>query len=165
MLVTRQKVLRRFWYPVIPADRLADTPVPFTLLGTRLVLFRDAAGRATARALVGHVSVRRPTRSTATVDAARPAKESSQNGSTSQIELLGPRRPQTHRRLNTYDGPMPHNTAITLASPAAIPDPTVSVTRTVALSTVVPTETDRQRAARCASCLIGRRRSRRNARL
>ena len=44
MLVTQQKVLRRFWYPIIPADRLTDAPVPFTLLGTKLVLFRDAAG-------------------------------------------------------------------------------------------------------------------------
>ena len=48
MLVTQQKVLRRFWYPVIPADRLTDAPVPFTLLGTKLVLFRDAAGKASA---------------------------------------------------------------------------------------------------------------------
>lgn len=48
MLVTQQKVLRRFWYPVIPSDRLADQPVPFTLLGINLVLFRDGAGKATA---------------------------------------------------------------------------------------------------------------------
>jgi phenylpropionate dioxygenase-like ring-hydroxylating dioxygenase large terminal subunit len=48
MLVTQQKVLRRFWYPVIPADRLTDAPAPFTLLGTKLVLFRDAAGKASA---------------------------------------------------------------------------------------------------------------------
>ena len=48
MLVTQQKLLRRFWYPVIAGDRLADQPVPFTLLGTNLVLFRDAAGKATA---------------------------------------------------------------------------------------------------------------------
>ncbi|HTR87387.1 MAG TPA: aromatic ring-hydroxylating dioxygenase subunit alpha [Reyranella sp.] len=48
MLVTQQPVLRRFWYPVIPADRLADQPVPFTLLGTNLVLFRDGTGKATA---------------------------------------------------------------------------------------------------------------------
>ena len=48
MLVTRQKVLRRFWYPVIPSDRLSDTPQPFTLLCTPLVLFRDAAGKACA---------------------------------------------------------------------------------------------------------------------
>ena len=46
MLVTQQKVLRRFWYPVIPADRLTDAPAPFTLLGTKLVLFRDGAGKA-----------------------------------------------------------------------------------------------------------------------
>jgi phenylpropionate dioxygenase-like ring-hydroxylating dioxygenase large terminal subunit len=48
MLVTQQKVLRRFWYPVIPADRLTDAPAPFTLLGTKLVLFRDADGKAAA---------------------------------------------------------------------------------------------------------------------
>ncbi len=48
MLATQQKILRRFWYPVIPAGRLADKPVPFTLLGTPLVLFRDAAGKAAA---------------------------------------------------------------------------------------------------------------------
>ena len=48
MLVTKQKVLRRFWYPLIPSDRLAAEPVPFTLLETRLVLFRDAEGRASA---------------------------------------------------------------------------------------------------------------------
>ena len=44
MLVTRQKILRRFWYPIVPADRLTDAPRPFTLLGTNIVLFRDAAG-------------------------------------------------------------------------------------------------------------------------
>ena len=34
MLVTQQKILRRFWYPIVPADRLTDAPLPFTLLGT-----------------------------------------------------------------------------------------------------------------------------------
>jgi len=48
MLVTRQKVLRRFWYPVMPSGLLADAPLPFTLLGTDLVLFRDATGKASA---------------------------------------------------------------------------------------------------------------------
>ncbi|MCW5736812.1 MAG: aromatic ring-hydroxylating dioxygenase subunit alpha [Enhydrobacter sp.] len=48
MLVTQQKVLRRFWYPVVPADRLATEPLPFTLLNTDLVLFRDSAGKAAA---------------------------------------------------------------------------------------------------------------------
>jgi hypothetical protein len=28
MLVTRQKVFRRFWYPVIPMDQLTDGPNP-----------------------------------------------------------------------------------------------------------------------------------------
>ncbi len=44
MLVTRQKALRRFWYPVIPTSHLADGPKPFTLLGERLVLWRDGDG-------------------------------------------------------------------------------------------------------------------------
>ncbi len=48
MLVTQQKILRRFWYPVVPADRLTDAPLPFTLLGTSIVLFRDAAGGTSA---------------------------------------------------------------------------------------------------------------------
>jgi phenylpropionate dioxygenase-like ring-hydroxylating dioxygenase large terminal subunit len=48
MLVTQQRILRRFWYPVIPADRLGSELHPFTLLGTDLVLFRDAAGKASA---------------------------------------------------------------------------------------------------------------------
>ena len=41
MLVTQQKVLRRFCYPVIPAGLLADGPRPFTLLGKAIVLWRD----------------------------------------------------------------------------------------------------------------------------
>jgi len=48
MLVTQQKILRRFWYPIAPSDRLTDAPFPFTLLGTNIVLFRDGAGRASA---------------------------------------------------------------------------------------------------------------------
>lgn len=48
MLVTQQKVLRRFWYPIVPSDRLTDAPMPFTLLGTNIVLFREATGKASA---------------------------------------------------------------------------------------------------------------------
>ena len=48
MLPTRQKVLRRFWYPVLPADRLGVEPVPFTLLGTAIVLWRDEVGAPAA---------------------------------------------------------------------------------------------------------------------
>jgi len=44
MLVTQQPVLRRFWYPVMPAALLADGPKPFRLLGTDIVLWLDAAG-------------------------------------------------------------------------------------------------------------------------
>lgn len=48
MLNTKQKVLRRFWYAVMRADRLRDGPKPFVLLGERLVLFLDALGQPAA---------------------------------------------------------------------------------------------------------------------
>lgn len=48
MLVTRQPLLRRFWYPVAPTHALADTPMPFTLLGEDIVLWRTADGSPAA---------------------------------------------------------------------------------------------------------------------
>jgi phenylpropionate dioxygenase-like ring-hydroxylating dioxygenase large terminal subunit len=48
MLVTQQKILRRFWYPVLPTSRLDDGPKPFTLLGENLALWRDSKGQAHA---------------------------------------------------------------------------------------------------------------------
>jgi phenylpropionate dioxygenase-like ring-hydroxylating dioxygenase large terminal subunit len=49
MLVTKQKVLRRFWYPVMPEAKLdAGRPVPFRLLGQDIVLWRDASGAPAA---------------------------------------------------------------------------------------------------------------------
>ena len=48
MLATRQPVLRRYWYPVIPLANLADGPKPATLLGEDLVLWLDAAGQPAA---------------------------------------------------------------------------------------------------------------------
>lgn len=48
MLATKQKVLRRFWYPVIPMESLADGPKPFTLLGEKIVLWLDAEGKPAA---------------------------------------------------------------------------------------------------------------------
>jgi phenylpropionate dioxygenase-like ring-hydroxylating dioxygenase large terminal subunit len=44
MLVTKQPVLRRFWYPVMPASRLNDEPASFTLLGSDIVLWRASNG-------------------------------------------------------------------------------------------------------------------------
>jgi phenylpropionate dioxygenase-like ring-hydroxylating dioxygenase large terminal subunit len=44
MLVTKQSVLRRFWYPVMPSSRLNSDPEPFTLLGVDIVLWRAASG-------------------------------------------------------------------------------------------------------------------------
>ena len=44
MLVTKQPVLRRFWYPVMLSRRLNDEPEPFTLLGSDIVLWRGAGG-------------------------------------------------------------------------------------------------------------------------
>jgi phenylpropionate dioxygenase-like ring-hydroxylating dioxygenase large terminal subunit len=48
MLVTKQPVLRRFWYPVIPVDRLADGPKPFRLLGEDIVVWLDAKSQPCA---------------------------------------------------------------------------------------------------------------------
>ena len=48
MLVTRQPVLRKFWYPVIPECLLKEGPKPFTLLGRDLVLWIDGEGEAVA---------------------------------------------------------------------------------------------------------------------
>lgn len=48
MLVTRQKVLRRFWYPLMPVRDLDPGPKPFTLLGQPIVLWRDGEGKPAA---------------------------------------------------------------------------------------------------------------------
>ena len=48
MLVTRQKILRRFWYATVRIDDLAAGPRAFTLLGESLVLFLDAEGKPAA---------------------------------------------------------------------------------------------------------------------
>lgn len=50
MLITRQKVLRRFWYVTVRAADIQDGPKPFTLLGERIVLFLDDQGRPAALA-------------------------------------------------------------------------------------------------------------------
>ena len=50
MLVTKQKVLRRFWYATLPIDKLEDGPKPFTLLGEKIVLFLDGEGMPAALA-------------------------------------------------------------------------------------------------------------------
>ena len=47
MLNTKQPVLRRFWYAVMPLEKLKDGPQPFTLLGEPIVLFLDANGEPT----------------------------------------------------------------------------------------------------------------------
>jgi phenylpropionate dioxygenase-like ring-hydroxylating dioxygenase large terminal subunit len=48
VLVTRQPVLRRFWYAVMPIEALRAGPRPFTLLGEDIVLWLDAQGRPAA---------------------------------------------------------------------------------------------------------------------
>jgi len=48
MLNTKQPVLRRFWYAVMPLEHLKDGPKPFTLLGEAVVLFLDAKGQPAA---------------------------------------------------------------------------------------------------------------------
>jgi phenylpropionate dioxygenase-like ring-hydroxylating dioxygenase large terminal subunit len=48
MLVTRHRVFRRFWYPVMPMDRLGEGPRQFILLGEKIVLWLDADGKPAA---------------------------------------------------------------------------------------------------------------------
>ena len=48
MLVTKQPVLRRFWYAVMPVAAVAAGPLAFTLLGENIVLFKTASGRPAA---------------------------------------------------------------------------------------------------------------------
>lgn len=48
MLVTQQKVLRRFWYAVMPMAKLEAGPQSFTLLGEDIVLWRRADGTPAA---------------------------------------------------------------------------------------------------------------------
>ena len=48
MLVTRQRIFRRFWHAVMPLSQLADGPQPFTLLGEDIVLFLDEHGEPAA---------------------------------------------------------------------------------------------------------------------
>ena len=44
MLATKQPLLRKFWYPVMPVAQLDDGPQPFTLLGTDIVIWRAESG-------------------------------------------------------------------------------------------------------------------------
>ena len=48
MLVTQQPVLRKFWYAIVPIEKLDDGPFPFTLLGENIVLWKDADGNPCA---------------------------------------------------------------------------------------------------------------------
>ena len=48
MLATKQPVLRRFWYAIMPIEQLESGPQPFTLLGEPIVLFLDAKGEPAA---------------------------------------------------------------------------------------------------------------------
>ncbi|MEP4378447.1 MAG: aromatic ring-hydroxylating dioxygenase subunit alpha [Alphaproteobacteria bacterium] len=48
MLATQQNILRRFWYPVMPAESLLDGPQPFTLLGEDIVVWMGPDGEPAA---------------------------------------------------------------------------------------------------------------------
>ncbi len=48
MLVTKQLVFQRFWYPIIPIADLSDSPKSFELLGHNIVLWLDAEGKPAA---------------------------------------------------------------------------------------------------------------------
>ncbi|NET86702.1 MAG: aromatic ring-hydroxylating dioxygenase subunit alpha [Kamptonema sp. SIO1D9] len=48
MLVTKQPLFRKFWYPVIPLSELSEQPQAFELLGEPLVLWLDREGKPAA---------------------------------------------------------------------------------------------------------------------
>ena len=48
MLVTKQPVFRRFWYPVIPIGELSNKPKSFELLEQSIVLWLDSQGKPAA---------------------------------------------------------------------------------------------------------------------
>ncbi len=49
MLVTKQPVLRKFWYPVIQVTELLGNKLkPFELLGEKIVIWLDATGKPAA---------------------------------------------------------------------------------------------------------------------
>lgn len=48
MLVTKQPVFQRFWYPVIPVKDLSNKPKSFKLLAQQIVLWIDANGKPAA---------------------------------------------------------------------------------------------------------------------
>ncbi len=49
MLVTKQPVLKRFWYPIVPLSAVSfEIPYPFELLGHKLAIWLDADGHPAA---------------------------------------------------------------------------------------------------------------------
>jgi phenylpropionate dioxygenase-like ring-hydroxylating dioxygenase large terminal subunit len=48
VLVTKQPVLKNFWYPIVPSDQVQDIPQPFELLGQKIVLWRSSTGEPAA---------------------------------------------------------------------------------------------------------------------
>ncbi|MBD2019409.1 aromatic ring-hydroxylating dioxygenase subunit alpha [Leptolyngbya sp. FACHB-36] len=50
MLATKQPILRRFWYPTVSIQELVSGPQPFELLGQKLVLWLNEAGKPVALA-------------------------------------------------------------------------------------------------------------------
>ena len=46
MLVTKEEVFKRFWYPVMPMSQMSESPQGFELLGQKIVLWLDDSGKA-----------------------------------------------------------------------------------------------------------------------
>ncbi|MEM9159758.1 MAG: Rieske (2Fe-2S) protein, partial [Verrucomicrobiota bacterium] len=44
MLITKQPIFKRYWYPVIPLDMLNEGPQAFELLGESIVVWKDKLG-------------------------------------------------------------------------------------------------------------------------
>ena len=52
MLVTKEEVFERFWYLVMPIAQMLEQPKSFELLGQKLVLWSDDAGKITVDIIV-----------------------------------------------------------------------------------------------------------------
>ncbi len=46
MLVTKEKIFKQFWYPVMPKLKLSEEPQGFELVGQKIVLWLDEKGQA-----------------------------------------------------------------------------------------------------------------------
>ena len=68
MLVTKEAIFRRFWYPVIPRSQLTDKPESFELLGQKIVLWLDREHKPMSLPRIAVVIVRHSYRKGKVID-------------------------------------------------------------------------------------------------